>query len=303
MKIGLMIGTPATAVVDARQTEQFGFDYVACGEHLFFHGPVPNSLAVLAAAAGATSRVRLVSAVTLLPLYPAALVAKLAATIDAVSGGRFELGVGAGGEFPAEFDAAGVDVSARFRRTEEGLRVIRWLFTGEAVTYLGEFATLTGVALDPPPMQPAGPPIWLGGRGTGALRRAGRHADVWMPYMVDSAGVRRGLEQVRVTAADHGRGPDAVSAALFGWIAVDQDADWARCIGIATVSAAYKQDFTALADRYLLVGDPSHVTARLADFAAAGVETVILQIAATDDADRQRIVNTLAEHLPALHNL
>jgi alkanesulfonate monooxygenase SsuD/methylene tetrahydromethanopterin reductase-like flavin-dependent oxidoreductase (luciferase family) len=124
-----------------------------------------------------------------------------------------------------------------------------------------------------------------------------------MPYMVDAAGVRRGLEQVRLTAADHGRGPDVVSAALFGWVAVDQDADWARCIGIATVSAAYKQDFTALADRYLLVGDPSHVTARLADFAAAGVETVILQIAATDDADRQRIVNTLAEHLPALHNL
>jgi len=303
MKIGLMIGTPATAVVDARQTEQFGFDYVACGEHLFFHGPVPNSLAVLAAAAGATSRVRLVSAVTLLPLYPAALVAKLAATIDVVSGGRFELGVGAGGESPAEFDAAGVDVSARFRRTEEGLHVIRRLFTGEAVTYRGEFATLTGVALDPPPVQPGGPPVWLGGRGKGALRRAGRHADVWMPYMVDAAGVRRGLEQVRLTAADHGRGPDAVSAALFAWIAVDQDADWARGIGTATVSAAYNQDFTALADRYLLVGEPSHMTARLADFAAAGVETVILQIAATDDADRQRIVNTLAEHLPTLHNL
>jgi alkanesulfonate monooxygenase SsuD/methylene tetrahydromethanopterin reductase-like flavin-dependent oxidoreductase (luciferase family) len=303
MKIGLMIGTPATAVVDARQTEQSGFDYVACEEHLFFHGPVPNSLAVLAAAAGATSRVRLVSAVTLLPLYPAALVAKLAATIDIGSGGRFELGVGAGGELPAEFDAAGVDVTTRFRRTEEGLHVIRRLFTGEAVTYRGEFATLTGVALDPPPVQPGGPYIWLGGRGKGALRRAGRHANVWMPYMVDAAGVRRGLEQVRLAATDHGRSPDALSAALFAWIAVDQDADWARSIGIATVSVAYNQDFTALADRYLLVGDPAHMTARLADYAAAGVDTVILQIAATDDADRQRIVNTLAEHLPALHDL
>jgi probable F420-dependent oxidoreductase len=303
MKIGLTIGTPATTVVDARQAEQLGFDYVACGEHLFFHGPVPNSLAVLAAAAGVTSRVRLVSTVTLLPLYPAALVAKLAATIDVVSGGRFELGVGAGGEFPTEFDAVGVDVTTRFRRTEEGLHMIRRLFTCDAVTYEGEFATLTGVALDPPPVQPGGPPIWLGGRGEGALRRAGRHADVWMPYMVDAPGVRAGVEQVRVTASDHGRSPDAVSAALFAWVAVDQDADWARRIGIATVSAVYNQDFTALADRYLFVGDPSHVTARLADFAAAGVETVILQIAATDDADRQRIVNTLAELAPVLHNL
>jgi probable F420-dependent oxidoreductase len=303
MKIGLTIGAPGTTVVDARQAEQLGFDYVACGEHLFFHGPVPNSLAVLAAAAGVTSRVRLVSTVTLLPLYPAALVAELAATIDVISGGRFELGVGAGGEFPTEFDAAGVDVTTRFRRTEEGLHVIRRLFTGEAVTYEGEFATPTGVALDPPPVQPGGPPIWLGGRGGGALRRAGRHADVWMPYMVDAPGVRAGVEQVRVAAIDHGRIPDAVSAALFAWVAVDQDADWARRIGIATVSAAYNQDFTALADRYLLVGDPSHVTARLADFAAAGVETVILQIAAADDADRQRIVNTLAELAPVLHNL
>jgi alkanesulfonate monooxygenase SsuD/methylene tetrahydromethanopterin reductase-like flavin-dependent oxidoreductase (luciferase family) len=58
MKIGLTIDTPATAVADAQLAEQLGFDYVACGEHLFFHGPVPNSLAVLAAAAGATSRMR-----------------------------------------------------------------------------------------------------------------------------------------------------------------------------------------------------------------------------------------------------
>ena len=303
MKIGLTISSPVETAAQAQRAEQAGFDYLASGEHLFFYGPIPNSLAVLAAAAGATSRIRLVSTVALLPLYPAALVAKLAATIDIISGGRFELGVGAGGENPAEFEAAGVDVTSRFRRLDEGLPMIRQLLAGEKVTYQGEFANLTGVALDPAPIQPGGPPIWLAGRRKGGLRRAGLHADVWMPYMVDPAAVRAGLESVRATATDNGRSPDAVSAALFAWVAVDQDADWARRVGIATVSAAYKQDFTALADRYLLVGDPSHVIARLKDYAAAGVETVILQIAATDDADRQRIVNTLAEHLPVIHSL
>src|SRR4029453_564107 len=100
-----------------------GFDIIGCGEHLFFHGPTPNAFAMLAAAAGATSSIRLVSSVTLLPLYPATMVAKVASVIDVISNGRFNLGVGVGGEFRPEFIAAGIDPATRFRRTDEGLDV------------------------------------------------------------------------------------------------------------------------------------------------------------------------------------
>ncbi len=297
MKVGITVDDPATVVTEARRAEALGFDFLGCGEHLFFHGPTPNAFAMLAAAAAVTSRIRLVSSIALLPLYPAVVVAKMASVIDCISGGRFELGVGAGGEYPPEFAAAGVDPADRFRRLEEGLDVIRRLFSGEAVTYHGTYASLSGLALDPRPVQHGGPPIWLGGRRTGALRRAGRHADVWMPYMVDPEQVRLGLATVRSAATEHQRGADGVSAALFAWAAVDADASWARGTGVGVVSAAYRQDFSALADRYLLIGTPDTVAERLAEFAAAGVETVLIQVAATSTEDRSRTIEAFANHV------
>jgi probable F420-dependent oxidoreductase len=304
MRVGITVDDPDTVVAEARRAEALGFDFLGCGEHLFFHGPTPNSFAMLAAAAAVTSRVRLVTSIALLPLYPAAIVAKMASAIDRISDGRFELGVGAGGEYPPEFAAASIDPRTRFRRLDEGLEIIRRLFAGEAVTYDGSYATLSGLTLDPPPRQLGGPPIWLGGRKHGALRRAGRYADVWMPYMVDPEQVRGGLAEVRTAAAQHERGADAVSAALFAWTAVDTDPSWARGIGIGAVSAAYQQDFSELADRYLLVGAPDAVADRLAQFAAVGVDTVLIQIAADSTEHRSRIVESFASRvLPVVRDL
>jgi len=301
VQIGLVAGDPADVVAEARAAEEAGFDLLGCGEHLFFHGPVPNAFVTLAAAAGATERIGLLSAITLLPLYPAALAAKLAVTLDQVSHGRFALGVGAGGENPAEFTAAGIDVTTRFRRVDEGLRVIRALFAGGPVSIDGEFATLDEQALDPPPFTPGGPPIWLGGRKDGALRRAARHADVWMPYMVTPAMVRSGLDRIAELAAEEGRAP--ATGTLFVWAAVDADGDRARRVGVEKVSAMYAQDFSPLADRYLLLGDPDTAVARLAEFAEAGVDRVLLAVAADGD-DRRRVLDTLAsEVLPRVHAL
>jgi probable F420-dependent oxidoreductase len=297
VRLGITIDDPSTVEADARQAEELGFDLLGCGEHLFFHGPTPNAFAMLAAAAGVTTRIGLVTSVALLPLYPAAMVAKLAAVIDNISGGRFELGVGAGGEYPAEFEAAGIDPATRFRRTDEGLEVIRRLFRGGPVSFQGEYCTLSGVSLDPPPKHAGGLPIWLGGRKAGAIRRAGRYADVWMPYMVEPGQVRDGLARVQEVAAAHGRAEAAVSAALFAWTAVDDDSDWARNTGIATVSAAYRQDFSTMADRYLMIGSPAGVVDRLTEFAEAGVETVLIQVAAQNRAHRERLVTTVAQHV------
>jgi probable F420-dependent oxidoreductase len=304
MRVGITVDDPGTVVAEARRAEALGFDFLGCGEHLFFHGPTPNSFAMLAAAAAVTSRIRLITSIALLPLYPAAVVAKMASVIDCISDGRFELGVGAGGEYPPEFAAAGIDPGTRFRRLDEGLEVIRRLFAGGPVTYEGVYGTLSGLSLDPPPRQPGGPPIWVGGRKNGALRRAGRYADVWMPYMAEPQQVRDGLAKVRAVAAQHERSADAVSSALFAWTAVDADSSWARSIGIAAVSAAYRQDFSMLADRYLLIGAPDAVAERLAQFAAVGVGTVLIQIAADSTEHRSRIVETFASRvLPIVRDL
>ena len=303
MRVVLTLSSDQPAVaVEARAAEDAGFDGVATGEHLFFHGPVANAFVALAAAAGATSRVRLLSSLTVLPLYPAALAAKLATTLDQVSGGRFDLGVGVGGEHPPEFVAAGTDVADRGARADEALELLRALWAGGPVDFAGRFSTVPGLALDPGPVQPGGPPIWLGGRRPAAVRRAGRSADVWMRYMYTPEQLARSLGEVREAAGQAGRDPSAVRGAVFSWGAVHEDADRAREEAIETVSAVYSQDFTPLADRYLLHGDPDRVVARALEYADAGAETLVFSPSG-EGARRQAAVDLFtAAVLPRLQD-
>lgn len=276
MRVALFVGPdPARTVDHARQAEVLGFDGVATGEHLFFHGPVGNAFITLAAAAGATSRVRLISALTVLPLYPAALAVKLATTLDQVSGGRFEFGLGVGGEFPPEFTAAGVDLAERGARTDEALEVARRFWAGGPVAFDGRFTDVPGLQLQPGPVQPGGPPVWVGGRSAAAVRRAGRYADVWLPYMYTPEQLARSLAEVRDEAERAGRDPSAVRGAVLCWGAVGDDGPAARQAAIRGVSEVYQQDFTAFADRYLLHGTPDDVVPRALEYQDAGADWLI----------------------------
>jgi alkanesulfonate monooxygenase SsuD/methylene tetrahydromethanopterin reductase-like flavin-dependent oxidoreductase (luciferase family) len=223
-----------------------------------------------------------------------ALAAKMAAILDRVSHGRFELGVGVGGEYPPEFAAAGVPVAGRGARTDEALAVLVRLLSREQVTAEGPFGSLRDLRLDPPPVQQPRPPVWVGGRRTAAMRRAGRFADVWMPYMVSPDSFARSLVQAREFAGQAGRRPDALAGAVFLWGNVDADPARARREAVATVSRAYAQDFEPLADRYLLHGDPDTVLARLAEYAAAGAGTVIFSAACPPER-RQDVIGLFAE--------
>lgn len=276
MRIALFVGTdPACTVAEARQTEELGFDGVAAGEHLFFHGPTGNTFVTLAAAAGATTRVRLISSLTLLPLYPAAVAIKLATSLDQASGGRLEWGIGVGGEYPPEFTAAGVRTAERGARVDEALDLARRLWAGGSVAHTGRFTTLPHLRLQPGPAQPGGPPIWIGGRSSAAVRRAGRYADVWLPYMYTPEQLSRSLREVREEAERAGRDPAAMGAAVLCWGAVSEDRAAARDAAIRGVSEVYQQDFTPLADRYLLHGTPDDVVARAREYADAGAGWLI----------------------------
>jgi alkanesulfonate monooxygenase SsuD/methylene tetrahydromethanopterin reductase-like flavin-dependent oxidoreductase (luciferase family) len=107
------------------------------------------------------------------------------------------------------------------------------------------------------------------------MRRAGRFADVWMPYMVSPESFARSLAQARVFAAQAQRPETSLAGALFIWGSVDADPARARREAVASVSRMYDQDFEPLADRYLLHGDPDTVVARLAEYHSAGADTVI----------------------------
>ena len=128
----------------------------------------------------------------------------MAATLDRVSGGRFDLGIGVGGEYPPEFAACGVPVGERGTRTDESLEICTRLFAGQTLTLKGKFASIEGQRLDPLPIQPGGPPLWVGGRREAAIRRAGRFASHWLPYMVSPEQLSSSLDKVRVAATDVG---------------------------------------------------------------------------------------------------
>lgn len=302
MRIGITLGgDQSQTAAGARAAEEAGFDLLATGEHMFFHGPVPNGLVQLAAAAGATRTIRLLSALTIVPLYQPGVLAKLVTTLDQVSGGRFELGVGVGGEYPPEFEASGVNVKQRGSRTDETLDLLRLLWTGEQVDFAGKYATIPGLRLQPGPVQPGGPPIWLGGRKSAAIRRAARYASHWMPYMYSPEQLSASLSQVRDAASELGRQPSEISGAVYLWGAVDPDGSRSRQWAIDYVSKVYQQDFTPLADKYLIHGSPQQVVDRIGQYHDAGAETVVF--APVGDTDqRDLIFDTLAAsvvpHLP-----
>lgn len=300
MRVGISLTPNQQELVNtARWAEQAGFDYLASGEHLFFHGETPNAFVALAAAAGATQRIRLLSALTILPVYPPVLAAKLAATLDQVSNGRFDLGAGVGGEYPPEFESVGVPVTERGARTDEALEVISRLLSGERLDYRGRWTVVPGLALNPAAVQLPRPPMWVGGRRRAAFRRAGRFADVWMPYLYTPQQLADSLAAVRECAAESGRS-DRVRGAIFCWGAIDRDAAVARGDAIAATSSTYQQDFTGLADRYLVAGTPAQVATRLLEYRDAGADTVIFAGPRDPVAWRSSMDLLAAEVLPTL---
>jgi probable F420-dependent oxidoreductase len=275
MEFGIQLHRMDDIAGSARRCEELGYDYVSTGEHVFFHVPTPNAFISLAVAAGATERIRLMSTITLAPLYPAALLAKLAASLDVASEGRFTLGIGIGGEYAREFEACGVPVAERGPRTDEALEVMERLFTGERVDFDGRFTTLRGVALMPAPVQQPRLPVWVAGRGEGAWRRAARYADGWLPYMYTPEMVADSAARIGAMRSEAGRsGPVTTGAFLF--FAVHEDGATAVDMVNARLSKQYNQDFTRLVPKYAVAGAPDDCIARLRDFVDAGVTTFVL---------------------------
>lgn len=165
-----------------------------------------------------------------------------------------------------------MELKSRGRRTEEILELLQQLWTGEEVGFRGRFVTLPGLRLQPGPVQTGGPPVWLGGRKPAAIRRAARFASVWLPYMYDPDQLRTSLAQVREQTGEFGRSPQDVRGAIYLWGGVDQAGESRRWV-IDFVSNVYQQDFTPLADRYLLHGTPDQVVDRIGQYAEAPSRT------------------------------
>jgi probable F420-dependent oxidoreductase len=157
--------------------ENSGFDDVWLSEHHFIEdGYLPSILPVAAAIGARTNRIRIASGVLLMPFHNPIRLAEDIATVDVISGGRFELGVGIGFK-REEFAGFGVSWKERGARTDQSLEIIRRALAGETVTFKSQFFDFQNINVTPEPMQKPHPPIWLGGFTPAALRRAARFGD------------------------------------------------------------------------------------------------------------------------------
>jgi probable F420-dependent oxidoreductase len=168
--------------------------------------------------------VELVTGVIILPQRQTALVAKQAAEVDLLTGGRFRLGVGIGWN-PVEYEALGKDFSDRGRRSSEQIELLRRLWTEESVTHEGPSERVTGAGLSPLPVQrPI--PVWLGGSSAPAYRRAGRLADGWFPQVPPGPHLDEARAVVEQAAADAGRDPASIGMeGRVTWESVEQIVD------------------------------------------------------------------------------
>lgn len=281
MNLGLSPDTVRRAAELAelgRRIEDAGFASVWVPDHLaFFGAPTIDPFQALTAFAAGSRRLELGTSVLVLPLRAPALAAKSAASLDALCEGRLVLGVGVGGEFPGEYEAAGVPLPERGPRLDEAIAVLRHLWSGCDAPFAGRFTTLrAGTLLNPLPARAGGPPIWVGGRANVAIRRAARSGDGYLGFLLDPQGFSRRMQQLRELASRFGRDPQRVTGALLAFCCVGDDAGATVARVAARLEANYGVPMRAAVERYGIVGSLAHCLERIEAYAAAGVEHLVL---------------------------
>ncbi len=243
------MATPEAIRTLAQKAEDCGFGLLSVADHIVIPksygsrypydvsgklsadwGDCMEQLVLMTHVAAVTTKTRILSAVMVAPHRPAVFTAKAIATMDVLSGGRIDVGVGAGW-LREEFEAvAAPDFDARGRVTAEYLEAFKTLWTDEAPSMAGEHVAFDGIVFEPKPVQRPHPPLWTGGESGPALRRAARYADVWFPiganprHPLDTvARFAAGAARMRAEAERIGRDPADIALAFSAnWYREDQ---------------------------------------------------------------------------------
>ena len=299
IEFGTTLRSPSNVAELAQQIERLGFDILGCGEHVSFYGDTANGFISLSVAAGVTKDIRLMSAITLVPLYPAALLAKLGAALDVASGGRYTMGVGVGGEFPNEFEACGVPVTQRGSRTDDALEVLTRVWSETDVSYNGRYTKLKNFSLKPLPLQKPRPRIYVSGRSEAAMRRAAKYADGWLPYMYTPEHLAESIEKITAYGEDEGRDMSDFTFGMYIFSAVHENKDTGVKYAADRLSVQYNQDFSKRVHRYALAGDPETCQARLKEYTDAGATMVFVSSACPQGYIDQNLEMLAKDVIPA----
>lgn len=304
MKFGVFLpisgraASPKTLIEAACTAEALGYDSVWAADRIVIPWeiatPYPYSeeqrfivppdrpflepLTCLAFLASCTEKVKLGMSVLVLPYRHPLYWAKIAATIDQLSGGRFILGVGVGW-MNEEFDALGAPFKDRGQISDEQLNLLNRLWKDERISFNGQYYRFKDIAFSPKPFQKPRIPIWVGGEGVHAQRRAAAYGDSWFPYFVriTPPELARRFDNVRGLAAKAGRDPDLIRLAC--------------CLPIEVSEKPLAQE----KDR--LRGAPDQLAQALRGFRDIGVEHIALQFMVPHWPERRAQIERFAREV------
>ncbi|MCW2919522.1 MAG: Luciferase-like, subgroup [Actinomycetia bacterium] len=265
---------PAAFRTYLTRAEELGFDSAWTQENVLGSHPQLGPIETMTYAAACTERLRLGCVVFVSTLHSPAHLAKSLSTLDQLSHGRIEIGVGTGGK-GRQFAAFGVDPERYVARFTEGLALMKALWTESRVTFDGEFWQLEDAAMEPKPFQKPFPPIWFGGASRTALRRAVRLGNGF--FGAGSSPTAKFADQVQIVRealAESGRPMEDFPIAKRVYIAVDENAGLARTRINAELERLYErrsEDIEAAA----VAGTPDDCVRELRKVAEAGAELIL----------------------------
>ncbi len=279
MKFGFIIphnfglDDPDDVLNIGKRAEELGFDSVWVNHHILNVGyifdrlgskPYYDAITVLTWVAAHTERVRLGTTVLVLPYLNPLLLAKTLATVDVMSKGRLNVGVGVGALKP-ESDALGSTFETRGRYADESIKIMRELWESEDPEFDGEFFSFSGVKFSPKPIQKPGPPILIGGASRAALRRVATLGDGWHPIRQSIADLKQNIATIHRLAEEAGRDPSEIT------VTVRTELDVLDSRSDGTESP--------------MIGTADQLLATIEQYEEIGVSELVLSVS-TDDVER-----------------
>jgi probable F420-dependent oxidoreductase len=272
----------AQALVDlASRAEELGFDSVWVHDHVFNVGhvfdriggkPYYEPLTLLSFVAARTRRVRLGTSVLVLPYHNPIRLAKTAATLDVLSGGRLILGVGVG-LIEKEISAMGSPFAERGAFTDEAIAVMRSLWTEDEPSFDGKYHRFAGMKFSPKPLQKPSIPVVIGGVSRAAIRRAARLGDGWQPLGLSPEALGQGIALLRTEAQACGRDVSKIPVSI------------AMSLGVSTTR------------RYALGKDPAEVINNAKAYASLGVQTLVISANTSDPTEARSALEMIAREV------
>ena len=294
MKIGVTIPNnwgvenPQQVLEFGPLAESLGFDSVWVMDHLFNTGyirerledkPYYHPMATLSYLAATTSKVTLGTSVLVLPYHNPVDLAKYAATLDQISGGRVTLGVGVGA-MAEEFEALGISMRQRGSLTDECMDIMKELWSNHLPSYQSKRWEFSELYFSPKPVQST-IPLWVGGSSAGAMKRTALRGDGWHPTGLSPEGYAMGKQEITDAATAAGRDPNAMT--------------WSTRVEVEVHGQPSSERAAA---RMTLPGhDPSMMTASINAYQDAGVDHIVLALNSGDVPALKRLMETIASEV------